>query len=152
MKCPECGKADLKRATVALSITVAGVEFGTELPGQQCPKCDASTVSGPAGMRFELQVAAELVARGLRNGESFRFMRKALGMKASDLAKLMNVAPETLSRWETSQREVDWPEFMLLGCLVDDKLTGRTTVLDRARALEDPREEKRVRLPYKPTA
>lgn len=148
MKCTNCGKADLQRGTVPMSITVSGVEFSTELPGQQCPSCDFATVNGPAGARFELLVAAELVKRGLRSGESFRFMRKALGMRATELAHAFNVAAETVSRWETGRREVDWPEFMLLGYLVDDKLAGRATALERLKALADPVDERRVKLRY----
>ena len=88
--------------------------------------------------------------RGLRSGESFKFIRKALGMKATELARVMNVAAETVSRWETAQREVDWPEFMLLGFLVDDKLAGRSTVLARAKALAKPQAAQRVRLRFQP--
>jgi putative zinc finger/helix-turn-helix YgiT family protein len=148
MKCPECGKAELKAAQVPLSIVMAGTELVSEVPGRRCSKCKFSTVSGEAGARFELLVAAELVKRGLRSGASFKFLRKTLGMKATELARVMNVAAETVSRWETGQREVDWPEFLLLGCLVDDKLAGRTTVLARAAALAAPREERRIRLRF----
>lgn len=150
MKCPHCGEAALKRARVPHSITVAGTEFASDLPGQRCPGCGSSTVEGAAGVRFELLVAAELVTRGLRSGESFKFIRKALGMKAAELARIMNVAPETVSRWETAQRDVDWPEFMLLGFLVDDKLAGRSTVLARAQALAEPQAARLVRLRFQP--
>lgn len=148
MKCINCGKADLVRDTVPHTLTVAGVEFATELPGQRCPACGYSTVHGPAAVRFELLVAAELVKRGLRGGASFKFMRKALGMKAIEIAEAFNVAPETVSRWENGQREVDWPEFMLLGFLVDDKLAGRTTTLARLKALAEPDQEGRVTIPF----
>lgn len=148
MKCIHCGKADLVQGTVPHAVTVAGVEFTAELPGQRCPACGYSTVHGPAAIRFELLVAAELVKRGLRSGESFKFMRKALGMKATEIAAAFNVAPETVSRWETGQREVDWPEFMLLGFLVEDKLAGRTTTLDRLQSLAEPVQEPRVVIPF----
>ena len=150
MKCFNCGSATFKRGPVPIAITVGGVEFAGEVPGGRCSSCDASTVNGEASARFELQVAAELAPRGLRSGEAFRFMRKALGMKAAELAEVMNVAAETLSRWENGQREVDWPEFMVLGFLVDDKLAGRTTVLARAKALAEPQTNRYVRLRFQP--
>lgn len=112
------------------------------------PSCGYSTVNGSAAIRFELLVAAELVKRGLRSGESFKFMRKALGMKATEVAAAFNVAAETVSRWETGQRDVDWPEFMLLGFLVDDELVGRTTTLDRLQSLAEPTQESRVVIPF----
>jgi hypothetical protein len=62
----------------------------------------------------------------------------------------MNVAAETISRWENGQREVDWPEFMLLGFLVDDRLANRTTVLSRAKALAEPRTSRYVHLRFLP--
>ena len=148
MKCINCGKAELIRGVVPLAVTVAGIEFATELPGRRCPSCGYSTVNGPAAVRFELLVAAELMKRGIRGGASFKFMRKALGMKATEIAQAFNVAPETISRWENDQREVDWPEFMLLGSLVDDKLAGRTTTLTRLKALAEPAQEVRVTIPF----
>lgn len=148
MKCIHCSKADLVQGAVPHAVTVAGVEFAAELPGRRCPTCGYSTVNGPAAVHFELLVAAELVKRGLRSGESFKFMRKALGMKATEIAAAFNVAPETVSRWETGQREVDWPEFMLLGFLVDDKLAGRTTTLTRLQALAEPAQEVKVTIPF----
>lgn len=150
MKCFNCGKATFKHGQVPFTLTVADVEFATELPGGQCASCSGRAIDGDAAARFELQVAAELVGRGLRSGETFRFMRKALGMKAADLAQVMNVAAETLSRWENDQREVDWPEFLLLGALVDDKLADRTTVLARARALAEPQTTRYVHLRFLP--
>jgi transcriptional regulator with XRE-family HTH domain len=90
------------------------------------------------------------VKRGLRSGDSFKFMRKALGMTAIELAQAFNVAPETISRWENEQREVDWPEFMLLGFLIDDKLAGRTTTLPRLQALAEPAQDAgRVTIPFR---
>jgi len=69
-------------------------------------------------------------------------------MKATEIAQAFNVAPETVSRWENDQREVDWPEFMLLGFLVDDKLAGRTTTLSRLKALAEPSPEDKVTIPF----
>lgn len=34
------------------------------------------------------------------SGNEIRFLRKAIGMKAQDLAKFLDVTPETFSRWE----------------------------------------------------
>ena len=149
MKCINCGQSDLVRGAVPFTLTVGEVEFVTELPGRRCSACGYSTVNGPAAVRFELLAADELFRRGLRSGASFRFMRKALGMKAAEIADAFNVAPETVSRWENGQREVDWPEFMLLGFLVDDKLAGRTTTLARLRALAEPEQAGRITIPFK---
>lgn len=150
MKCFNCGEPTFKRGVVPIAVTVGVVEFAGDVPGGKCSSCGASTVNGEAGARLELQVAAELVPRGLRSGAAFRFMRKGLGMKAAEVAEVMNVAAETISRWENGQRELDWPEFMLMGVLVDDKLAGRTTLLARAKALAEPQTDRYVRLRFRP--
>jgi hypothetical protein len=38
---------------------------------------------------FELAVAERLASLGLRTGAAFKFMRKALGLRAVDLAELL---------------------------------------------------------------
>jgi transcriptional regulator with XRE-family HTH domain len=65
-------------------------------------------------------------------------MRKALGLRAADLAGLLGVAAETVSRWETGQRDVDRGALALVGGLVVDRLEGSTATLDRLRALAKP--------------
>jgi len=53
--------------------------------------------------------AAMAIARAARpeklTGQEIRFLRKAMGQKAIELASFLDVAPETLSRWE-NDREV----------------------------------------------
>ncbi|HCF56532.1 MAG TPA: hypothetical protein DFS52_00855 [Myxococcales bacterium] len=34
-------------------------------------------------------------------------MRRALGLRSRDLAELLDVSPETVSRWENATRPVD---------------------------------------------
>jgi transcriptional regulator with XRE-family HTH domain len=70
--------------------------------------------------------------------ETFKFMRKALGLRAVDIAELLDVAAETLSRWETGQRPVDRASWIAVSAMVLDKLEGRTTTLDRLKALLEP--------------
>jgi DNA-binding transcriptional regulator YiaG len=74
-------------------------------------------VAGEALSKLELAAAAELARLGRRSGPALRFMRKALGYRAVELAAL-DVAPETLSRWETGEREVEGRAFALVGLLV----------------------------------
>jgi transcriptional regulator with XRE-family HTH domain len=61
---------------------------------------------------------------GLRTGESFRFMRKAVGLRANELSEYLGVAPETISRWETGKWDPDKAAFAALAALVFHKHQG----------------------------
>jgi len=74
------------------------------------------------------------------SGEAFRFMRKAAGLRAKELAELLDVTPETISRWEKEHRQPDRKAMMVLGDLVLDRLKGEETALDRLRALGSERQ------------
>jgi len=56
--------------------------------------------------RHELAAATLLVARGVRTGSEFRFVRKLAGLRANELAEMLDVRPETVSRWERGDVEI----------------------------------------------
>lgn len=64
--------------------------------------------------RAELAIAARLAREGPVNGESFRFMRGAMGLTAKALGAELDVALETISRWETGTRGVDHAAWIAL--------------------------------------
>jgi transcriptional regulator with XRE-family HTH domain len=88
------------------------------------------------------------MARGLRDGGTFKFIRKALGLRASELGDLLDVSPETVSRWENSHRAAERSVWNTLADLVSDKLHGTKTTLDRltAPAPRIPKQPVRLRL------
>jgi DNA-binding transcriptional regulator YiaG len=45
-------------------------------------------------------------AQDLIHGEELRFARKAMGQRQPDLATLLDVATETVSRWETGTEPI----------------------------------------------
>jgi DNA-binding transcriptional regulator YiaG len=100
-----------------------------------CPKCDASTMDLAELASFELRAAAALALNGVCTGEAFRFMRKALGMRAADVGAVLGVTPETISRWETGQREVDSHVFAMLGEIAIAEMEGRPSPKARFKAL-----------------
>jgi putative zinc finger/helix-turn-helix YgiT family protein len=139
-RCVECKGTHLSDGHVPHELTVSGVSFVVDgVPAEICETCGESYVADPDLERAELTVAAELARRGVRSGESFRFMRKALGLRANALAELFDLQPETLSRWENGTQTLDPRAFALLGSLVVDRLEGRgETALARLRALRHP--------------
>lgn len=138
-RCVECGSHALTEGEVTEARTVAGRTFTAQMPATICADCKASYVSGPDLERFDLSVARALADVGEHSGEAVRFMRAALGMTAVELGKLLDVAPETVSRWENDKHAIPPSVVGVLAALADDRLAGRTTTLLRLRAQLEPR-------------
>jgi putative zinc finger/helix-turn-helix YgiT family protein len=139
-KCVMCGAKKLSAGETTHEFTVSGVKFVVEgVPAEICASCNESYVAHDDLERAELTIAAELARRGVRTGEAFRFMRKALGLKSNALAELFDLQPETVSRWEKGTQTLDPRAFALLGSVVVDRVAGREELaLERLRALRAP--------------
>jgi putative zinc finger/helix-turn-helix YgiT family protein len=134
MKCIECGHEQFERVVEREQRTIDGREFSAGLPADECSRCGEIYVEGEALANFEKLVAGKLAQEGPASGEAFRFLRKAIALKAADLAALLGVTPETISRWENGQREVDMAAWATLAAIVVDSLRGQTLTIDRLRA------------------
>lgn len=115
---------------------VNGHQFIATLPIQKCTTCGEFLFPAESLYQFELAIAHQLAESGTHSGQTFRFMRKAIGISARDLAHLLNVTPETISRWETNKRDIDHSALAILGALVLDELKGRTDTLQRLKNLQ----------------
>jgi len=124
---------------VSESITVGEYTFIAQLLARRCASCGAVRFGADSLTAFELRVAVELAKTGVSTCEALRFMRKALQLRAVDLAALLGVTPETVSRWETGKLSLEHRALALLGSLVVEKSEGRTSTLDRLRALLEPK-------------
>jgi DNA-binding XRE family transcriptional regulator len=120
-------------ASGAFVVRVSGI------PAVKCGACGESLLNGPDLGRAELLASAEAIARGLRDGPTLKFVRKALGLRAAELGELLDVSAETLSRWENGHRVAERSVWNALADLVGDKFAGVTTTADRLRALGEPR-------------
>lgn len=85
-------------------ITRMGVDLTAR--GQRCPSCGEMVFDLAEMERQDALIADALVARGVRTGAEFVFVRKSAGLKAVELAGLFGVRPETVWRWEHSQTEI----------------------------------------------
>jgi DNA-binding transcriptional regulator YiaG len=129
---------------------VAGHTFTGKVAARKCRKCGEVLLHGPAVERFELLAAAKLAASGEATGQAFKFMRKAAGLRGADLAALLDVAGETVSRWETGVLPVERRAVALLGAIVTEAAARSTATLDRLRALQAPAKlPKIVKVPTK---
>jgi YgiT-type zinc finger domain-containing protein len=145
-RCIRCGGAVSTRKVEATR-EVGQHLFVASLPARVCRACGETQFEGSVLQRFDLHVAVCLIEAGVGSGAAFRFLRKALGLRAVDVAELLDVSAETLSRWETEKRALDRGALAVLAACVRDALAGRTSTLDTLRALRTPRGlEKRVQL------
>ena len=58
-----------------------------------------------------------------------------MGLKGLELARLLQVTPESLSRWENGKREVDRSAWILLADLVIDQVAGTKVRRERLEAM-----------------
>ena len=135
--CAIC-KGKLETAVVDESIKVDGHVFAAQLPAQRCTKCGETFMKAEAIGLFELAIASHLAAAGAGSHEAFRFMRKTLGVKAAELAILLDVSAETVSRWESGKVPVPRSSTALLASMVEDATLGRTTTRDHLQRLQKP--------------
>ncbi|MGB8932440.1 MAG: helix-turn-helix domain-containing protein [Anaeromyxobacteraceae bacterium] len=135
-RCMSCKSSDVREVTEAVEVRVpsAPEPLVVRVAGVSAVKCGAcaeSVLNGADLGRAELLAGAEALARGLRDGGTFKFIRRALGMRAAELGALLDVSPETISRWENGHRAAERSVWNTLADLVADKLEGTSTTLTR---------------------
>lgn len=138
MKCNQCGGARFRDTPHEQKYVVEGIVFRVKMRADACRRCGRETVALTELGVADLTVARWLAEHAVISGESFRFMRKALLLRANGLAQLLGIASESISRWENAKRGVDRAAWMLLASIVLDRSDGVTTTLERLQALQKP--------------
>ena len=69
--------------------------------------------------------AASIVRRGIRTGSEFKLVRKVAGFKATEIATLFSVTPETVSRWESGDAVPRMAAFSLAELYERPQVTRR---------------------------
>lgn len=139
MVCHECKEGQMRPAEVMSHIAVGTLKFRTLLPGLQCEKCGTQLVPGPQVEAFERQVAEVLVRTGQNSGDVLRFIRKAVGLRAKDVAEVLDMSPEHISRLENGGA-VPARTMALVGSMVLDMIKGRpASVVEALEAQMHPR-------------
>ncbi len=143
-RCIQCKGTDLRHTeeTVDVRVPTAGSELEVRVSGvstTRCGTCGESYLSGPDLERADLLAAAEAMRRGVHDGVTLKFIRKALGLRATELGELLEVSAETVSRWENGHRIAERSVWNTLADLVADELAGVTTTRDRLRGFAEPR-------------
>lgn len=122
------------RKTAERRVSVGGVLFVADLPIASSGSGEHEGWLDETLEQHDLAIASWLVANGARTGDALRWLRKTIGMKALELAEVLGITPETVSRWENGKLEVDALAWVLLGAIVHDRETGETRTIDALRA------------------
>jgi hypothetical protein len=138
MKCTTCDSDRGAVRDVERRESRAGVDFVTQLPARVCLDCGGALFAGPVLEKLDLAIALWLARSGRVDGESLRAMRKALGRAAKELADLLGVSAETLSRWESGAMPMDPHAFVIVGGMVADRIADRAETVVRLEAVRAP--------------
>lgn len=85
-----------------------------------CTACGEVVLSARDLSMHELRAAALVLRDGHRvNGEVLRYARKALGLRQSDLGRLLDLGTEWISRWENSGANATRAHQLAIVALLD---------------------------------
>ena len=123
MTCIECGgkltskKENYRYLGCGLkNVTLAGVEV------RRCGTCGDHEVVIPRIEELHETLATAVVTHVARlSSDEVRFLRKYLGYSGVELARVMGVSPETVSRWENKKETMGPSAERLLRLLVVQK-------------------------------
>lgn len=137
-RCPSCKKSSLTKGTTTVerSFPSRGGKVRAvveNVPALVCRGCGEAVVAGEDLGRAELIAASRLIETGARSGALLSWTRRSLGLLATDLAALLGITAETVSRWENDRVEPEPAVWNVVADLVDDQIQGRTRTQDRLR-------------------
>jgi DNA-binding transcriptional regulator YiaG len=116
MQCPSCNRTDEFRPWEG-ALEMMGIEVAVR--GSRCA-CGGTVFEASEIERQQGELAAALVARGIRTGPEFELVRKLAGLHATEVADILGVRPETISRWEHGEVELPRAAADALGELYEN--------------------------------
>ena len=140
-RCIACGREGLQDATSQVSVVLprCGVTATVAVRARSCASCGHVHVQDGVVARAQLAAGRALADAGVHTGEAFRHLRKAVGLRAADLARLLDVTPETISHWETGRAAPARTAFVALAAIVHEAMDGHTATRDRLSAMAEGR-------------
>lgn len=119
-RCQECGGAMEPRGYRHVE-RVGGVNV-TDGTGMvpQCRECSEPSLTLADLAGYERRAAAVVLRDGKHvSGTVIRYARKALGLRQTELATLLQCTPESLSRWETGALPMKRAEQLALVAIIE---------------------------------
>lgn len=107
MKCFNCNKR-MSKKTEGYHYTESGLDnVYLETPVFRCIKCKEVIADIPVIGELHVHIAVGLIKKdSLLTGKEIRFLRKQMNLKANELADILGVTKQTVSRWENGKTEV----------------------------------------------
>lgn len=124
MKCHKCG-GEMEAKTLTKDHVHAGVEFRVVMPGFECPADGSWELSPETAKEFERKILLHIATHGPVTPSTMKLLHSATTLKGHELAALLGIAPETLSRWENGKEPINPTHWSLLAAMVRDKATLR---------------------------
>lgn len=128
-KCPDCG-GKLVEAKHGHTSRIAGHTFTATLPVDRCETGGHWFVADRDLAAYEAAVASRLVEGNVTRPDALRFLRGVLGLKGAELADLLHLRRETISRWEQGKRPIDGTVYAVLRQMILDLAQGSTATID----------------------
>lgn len=136
--CSQCKAGDLRDATEVVVRELDTISFEAVVPSWRCERCNHVELDPLSLRQFEKQIASELIKIGAQSGTAFKYMRKIAGLRASDLAELLNVDSATISRWENGKGSVDRAALATVGAIIRDGINRQQATVEHLRSLGKP--------------
>lgn len=114
--------------------------FRAELPAEE--RNEKVSFSGSDVRRFEHAAARWIVENGAMAPETFRFLRAVANYRQAQLAELLGVSSETISRWESGHNEFGVSDWETLAALALDRVSGSLQTEQQLRAVAEHRAER----------
>lgn len=145
-RCTNCDSQSVVAGPQLVTHEVGERTFEGTVQGWSCKGCGERYYLGEELGLFEESAAKWLAEHGVRSPEELKFMRKAAGIRAADLAIWLDVTPETVSHWETGKHPPDVVTRATIAAIVLDALRGESATRDRLRVQGQPEKTTKVRL------
>ena len=118
--CPECGTS-MREKQGRLKLPVNGEEIGvTGSPHLSCPKCHEVVLRFDDARKLRRR-ALEIYRQkyGLLSADEIRSIRERFGLTQAELARLLRLGANTISRWEATRNVQTASMDMLLRMIRD---------------------------------
>jgi len=120
MKCSVCNKP-LKKTKALYHYTESGLDnvYLGGIDVFKCAKCGNIEAKIPRIEELHMIIAKSIISQQQRlNNKEIRYLRKYIGIKANELAKILHIHKSTLSRWEAGKDKIGDANDRLLRLLV----------------------------------
>jgi len=107
-KCPQCGRRMRRTMADHYKYVESGLSsvYLSGIAIYLC-SCGEEVLHLPSIESLHWLIVEKLLKKPSQlRGEELRFIRKYVGLKAADLAKMLSVDPSTVSKWETGESPI----------------------------------------------